>query len=243
MKRVSANIGLAAPRISNSWMLTDAQGRRFVIDTGHVVERGLLRRSLWRAGVRSQGDLTAVLLTHRHSDHAGNAAWLRKKFDCPIICHQDDAAILSGTTPPERLRGRPTHPSSRTPRALAAAQELLCHFEDRFRARSPVDDTFDDGAWRWGFHVIPVPGHTEGSVLLWHEPTCALFSGDAILAGPPVQRTRVRLQLAVPKFSVDVALCRRHVRHYLESAPRVATLCAGHGPPMHPESLDLRDHF
>jgi hydroxyacylglutathione hydrolase len=106
MLRIARNLWLADHvRISNVWMLEE-DSRRFLIDTGHPLERAALRVELWRAGVRRKGDLAGVILTHRHSDHAGNARWLRERFQCPVICHEADAAILRGDANPARLGGR-----------------------------------------------------------------------------------------------------------------------------------------
>lgn len=221
MRRIAPHLRLATSvRIANVWLLEDGGGRRFLVDTGHVVERPVLRFSLWRAGVRRRGDLTAVLLTHRHSDHAGNAAWLRRTFDCPVICHPEDAEVLDGRRPAPKLAvGR-----------ARLHEELLCHVEDLFPARTVVDDVFEPGLWRWGFHVIPVPGHTKGSVMLHHEPTATLFAGDAILAGIPPLRLFVRPALAVPGFSDEVELCHGAARRWLAEMPPTDALCSGHGP-------------
>lgn len=211
---------LSSVRISNAWLLTDDEGRRFLVDTGHRVERPALVRELRRRGVRGKGDLAAVLLTHRHSDHGGNAAWLRDRFRCPVVAHPADAAVLSERAPRPRLAGR----------GAKHVHGLLCRVEDRFPARSPVDETIDDGETRYGFTATSVAGHTEGSVLLLHEGTGALFSGDAILAGPPVQRAWSRLRFAVPDYSLDADGCRRRALAFLADDPPVRTLCAGHGP-------------
>lgn len=207
-------------RISNSWLLTDDAGRRFLIDTGHALERRALAKELRRAGVRGKGDLSAVLLTHRHSDHAGSAAWLRERYRCPIVAHPDDAAVLDGSARGPTLAGR----------GQKHVHGVLCRFEDRFPARSKVDEVLDDGESRFGFRAISAAGHTDGSVLLFHEESGALFSGDAILAGPPVQRAWSRLRFAVPDYSIDAAECRRRVLGFLADDPPVRTLCAGHGP-------------
>jgi len=207
-------------RISHVWLLSDAEGRRFLVDSGHRAERFALARGLARLHVRGPGDLEAVLLTHRHSDHAGNAAWLHERFRCPVLCHQADAPFLEGHTPPPPLahRGAPL------------VHDLLCRLEDRLPALSAVDRTFAEGPLDWGFRAIHVGGHTEGSSLLLHEPTETLFTGDALLAGPPVQRTFVRLRLSRPEYSLDVTACRKATLAYLSSAPTPTTLCCGHGP-------------
>jgi len=203
----------------NVWLLED-EGRRFIIDSGHALERPLLNRALRRAGIKP-GDLTAVILTHRHSDHAGNARWIRDKFRCPVICHASDARVLSGA--------EPAPPLSR--RGAALHEDILCRFEDVFPARSPVDDTFDKaGTWKWGFDIIPTAGHTAGSVMLYHAPSASLFSGDAILASPMLLRSVEGLRPAKTGFSLDTEACHRAVDRYLDVMPRIDTLCAGHGP-------------
>ncbi|MBI3543839.1 MAG: MBL fold metallo-hydrolase [Deltaproteobacteria bacterium] len=221
MRRLTQHVGLATGvKIANSWLLTDKQGRRFLVDTGYFTDRPALRAHLWLAGVRGKGDLTAVLLTHRHSDHAANAAWLREKFDCPVACHAEDAPFL-------RLERRPKK------MAVGKAplyQDWLNLFEDAYPARTQVDETYEDGRWKWGFRVVPAPGHTEGSVMLVHEPTRTLFSGDNILAGVPPLRFIEHLSLAAPGFSQDTDLCNGHVLRFLRDLPRVDTLCSGHGP-------------
>lgn len=220
MQRVREGLGLArAMIVSNVWLL-EHEGRRLLIDSGHPLERLALRVHLWRAGVRRPGDLDAVLLTHRHSDHAGNAGWLRRTFGCAVVCHVEDADELAGVRPPARMARWPSSP----------VDYLLCRIEDRFPARSAVDEAFADGAWRHGLRVVHVPGHTAGSVLLHHEPTATLFSGDAVLSGIPPLRLLERPGLAKRNYSSDVARCHAATREFLADLPPTRTLCAGHGP-------------
>jgi glyoxylase-like metal-dependent hydrolase (beta-lactamase superfamily II) len=222
VRKVSAHLHLAgASRISNIWLLEDSMNRKFLVDTGHPVERLPLLASLWKLGIRRPGDLTAVLLTHRHSDHAGNAAWLRRQFGARVICHADDARILSGEKPAPPLK-----------RGVGRFyDEWLCGLEDKYPAVCEVDETYETGAsWKWGFRVVPVPGHTEGSVMLYHEPTATLFSGDAILVGFPLYRSARSLRLAIPAYSLDIESCHRAVRRFLKELPPTEVLCSGHGP-------------
>lgn len=206
--------------ISNVWLLEGAPGERFVVDTGHMLERATLRKSLWDAGIRGPGDVKAILLTHRHSDHAGNAAYLRQLLDAPVVCHAADAPFLSGRRPPVPLaRGVGNF-----------YEELMSHVEDRFPARTAVDEAIEEGRWKYGLRFHHVPGHTEGSVLIHHEPTGTLFSGDAILTGLPAIPYLEHLRLAVPGFSLDVAQCHARVRQVVRELPPVEALAAGHGP-------------
>jgi glyoxylase-like metal-dependent hydrolase (beta-lactamase superfamily II) len=220
MRRVHGTLRLCTLlRISNVWLL-EFEGNCFLVDAGHLVERPLLMAELFAAGIRHRGDLTAILLTHRHSDHAGNAAWLRERYGAAILCHPDDAAVLDGTRNAAPLSGR----------CGPLWAEILCRIEDRLPASCSVDGTYRDGRWQWGFDVVPVPGHTEGSCLLYHEPSATLFSGDAILAGPPPLRAIEWISLADPAFSEDAARCHANVRSFLRTMPPDEWLCSGHGP-------------
>lgn len=206
--------------ISNVWLLADKRGRRFLIDTGDQSERPLLALWLSRHGLTKPGDLTAVLLTHWHRDHAGNAAWLRKKFRCPVVCHRRDAGYLDGTVTPPPFSNRP----------LKFYVKAPCRMQDWLPARSTVDEVYTEGLWKWGFEVIPTPGHTDGAVMLYHKPSRTLFSGDSILTGLPPFRLWESLRLAHPGYSPQVELCHETTRDFLRNMPPIERVCGGHGP-------------
>ncbi len=220
MQRIREGLGLARGMVvSNVWLL-EHRGRRILVDAGHGLERLALRFHLWRAGVRRRGDLDLVVLTHRHSDHAGNAAWLRRTYGCAVACHVEDAPELTGARPPALMARWPAMPFD----------YVLCRIEDRFPARTPVDEAFPDGPWLHGLRVRHVPGHTAGSVLLHHEPTGTLFTGDSILAGIPPLRAFERPTLAKAAYSADVAGSHAMARAFIGDLPPTSTLCSGHGP-------------
>jgi glyoxylase-like metal-dependent hydrolase (beta-lactamase superfamily II) len=189
LKQLAPHLKQPATRIGNLWLLEHG-GNRILIDTGHALERpALLPELMLQCGVRMPGDLTAIVLTHRHSDHAGNAAWLRKRFGARVYCHENDRAALEGQAMPAAAVADPAHagddgtPGAGRPRRRFY-EAWLAAYEDRAPAYCEIDGTFSDGPWQWGLRVIPTPGHTEGSVMLYHEPTRTLFTGDAIVSGP-----------------------------------------------------------
>jgi glyoxylase-like metal-dependent hydrolase (beta-lactamase superfamily II) len=209
--------------ISNVWLL-EHQGKRYLVDTGYTLERLQLRARLHRWGIRGKGDLHGVILTHRHGDHAANAAWLRQTYDAPIICHEADARILCGECPAPKLVGVPKQ---------SWYERVVCTFEDLSPVRVKVDESLSEGRWRNDWEIIDVHGHTEGSIMLQHLPSATLFSGDAILAGPAPQRLFERLTMAMPGFSLDVGSTHQLVQAYVErlqGAAPIRQLCAGHGP-------------
>ncbi len=220
MLKLDVNLSLAAKvKMSNIWLLSDDEGRRFLIDSGDSSERILLRRCLANAGIKEPGDLTAVILTHRHRDHAGNAAWLRSRFECPLICHEDDRPYLEGQ------EKAPSMMHKQTPLVCV----IPCKIQDIVPPLSKVDETYKDGDFKWGFEVFHTPGHTEGSSMLYHKPSQTLFSGDAILAGLPFVRPLKKLQLAMPGFSPEFDKCHQSVKRIIPKLPPIKRLCSGHG--------------
>ena len=204
-------------KISNVWLF-EHEGQRFLFDTALRLERPALVRALKQAGLE-HGDLDAILLTHRHSDHAGNAAWLRDELGCSVMCHEADARILAGEVPAPALATA----------SIPLWARPICAVEDHFPSRLRIDERLVAGPWRFGFEVFAAPGHTEGSVLYYHAATGTLFSGDVILAGPATMRAIRRLTLADPAFSEEPQRCWAATREFLRKDLPVQTLCSGHG--------------
>lgn len=198
MKRIAPHLRQPGTRIGNLWLL-ESGTERFLIDTGHPLERpSLLAELMLKGGIRQPGDLTAILLTHRHNDHAGNAAWMRKRFGTRVYCHENDAAALQGRVSGgarEVSTGETARPKGRF------FEQWMAAYEDKVPALCEIDDVYSEGAWRWGFQVIPVPGHTEGSVMLYHAPTRTLFTGDAILVGAPFAGIIPGLPKGIPRLT------------------------------------------
>lgn len=220
MRRVVGEIQLLRGVIaSNVYLLDGGAGSRWLIDTGHFAERPLLVLELRRRGLRPR-DLTGVLLTHRHSDHAGNAAFLRK-HGVRIYAHRADAEVLSGSEAAPRL---PAHEGTRLARLLARAENVL-------PARAPVDRALDEGDDVAGLEVHWVPGHTAGSVFYRHAPSGALLTGDTLLTAVPMITPR-GLSLPYPTFADDLGLALSSLARFHQKGLTYEALLAGHGEPL-----------
>ncbi len=167
---------LGSSSLVNSYLVEDA-GAITVIDAGLRGHWKDLLRELEAMG-RSPVDIRALLLTHGDVDHLGFAERLRQEHGVPVFVGEADAAEARGEVPKpaaERDRMR-----------LVPMTKFLVYGLTHGGLRStpikevtPIDraTTLDlPGAPQ----VIPLPGHTPGSVA-YHVPSLdAIFMGDAM---------------------------------------------------------------
>lgn len=206
-------------RISNVWLYDGGSAGRWLIDSGHVIERPRLIAALRRRGLLPHG-LAGLLLTHRHSDHAGNAAFLRERFGLQSWAHRADAGIL------DRSLACPRMPFDKGDLIVS----LFADLENRFPAHVPEVRRLEDGDEIAGLRAFWVPGHTEGSTLYWHEPSGSVVAGDAVLnAIPPLARTTA-LCLPHPTYSTDYAQAVSSLTAFHRRGLPYRHLFTGHGP-------------
>lgn len=212
--------------VSNVFLLDGGDGDRWLVDSGHWSERWQLLRELRATGLRPS-QLTGVLLTHRHSDHAGNAAFLQREHGLKVMAHRADAAVLDGSAPRPVMGGRGN-----------PIERLLCAVENRSPARLRVDRALDDGDSVAGMEVHGVPGHTEGSVFFRHAPTGCLLTGDTLLtARPPLTLIRDVVR-AHDAFSLDTARAHASLDAFHARGVSYDHVLAGHGRPLIGDARD-----
>lgn len=149
--------------ISNCYLLLGE--RPVLVDTGAP---GDLKRIL--AGLKQHGveprQLALILLTHGHSDHAGNAAELRARTGRPVAIHAGDASLArhgdSGVLAVQTELGRLIRPF---------VNEPYTAFEPDIVFREP----FSLAPYGIKGHVVPTPGHTPGSC------SVVLANGEALI--------------------------------------------------------------
>lgn len=136
--------------------------------------------------------VTAILVTHCHSDHSPLAAWLREYTGAPTIAfgphHVDDAWVEDDT---------PDEPDEEELAAAAAAEAagepkveetLDLAFQPDVRVADGEIAATGEG---WTLRAVHTPGHTSNHLCFWFEEQRALFTGDHIMGwsttviGPP----------------------------------------------------------
>jgi glyoxylase-like metal-dependent hydrolase (beta-lactamase superfamily II) len=153
----------------NGFMLRDDDGQVTLIDMG-IASSGKKVIAALRSVGSDPSDVTRLMLTHCHPDHAGGAAYVARETGRPVDVHAEDAEyVRSGTQPPrdQSLRlGR-----------------LVSLFPDPKNAKVPVGEELGDGQvvpFAGGIRVIHTPGHSPGHASYLHEESGTLITGDAI---------------------------------------------------------------
>jgi glyoxylase-like metal-dependent hydrolase (beta-lactamase superfamily II) len=107
-------------------------------------------------------DLSLIVLTHAHYDHSGGAKKLQQLTGAKVFAHALDARLLA--------RGDARFTGAR---AFGGSQERLAVAELGEQLALGRNIVFD---------VLHTPGHTPGSVSLYHRASKSLFCGDLIFA-------------------------------------------------------------
>lgn len=146
----------AGPLATNCYIVySDATKSAVLIDTPPD-STSLFKKKADELGI----NLKAVLLTHTHWDHSGDAALVSRIFDIPVYVHNDDEY-------------RMIHPHEN------ALMELPFELEPCKADNYLIDGEeliFDDIK----VNVIHTPGHTEGGVCFLINDGKDLISGDTL---------------------------------------------------------------
>jgi glyoxylase-like metal-dependent hydrolase (beta-lactamase superfamily II) len=153
----------------NGFMLRDDDGQVTLIDMG-IGSSG----ARVMAGLRSIGsdpsDVTRLMLTHCHPDHAGGAAYVSHETGKPVDVHAEDAEyVRSGTQPDVDQTSR--------------IGKLFRRLPEPKTEKVPVGEELADGQvvpFAGGIRVVHTPGHSPGHASYLLEESGVLITGDAI---------------------------------------------------------------
>ena len=186
-----------------------------IIDTGL---RGSSARIIdfIRSLGRSVEEISLIILTHNHFDHAGGLVELRKLTKAKVAAHKADIDDAEGQIPyPGLLRRLLRVPFFSGLRSVFLLQP------------GEVDIQLEGGEVLrplGGLEVVHTPGHTPGSISLFSPQNKLLIVGDALNKG----RKNIRLPLKIASIDLTQAI---------DSVRRIAqldfdSLCFGHGRPL-----------
>jgi len=152
--------------------LVKIDGGYILIDTGTPSKRGVIEKELENVGCQP-GNLQLIVLTHGDSDHAGNAAYFRKKFGAKIAMHHDDFGMVEQGD---------MFWSRKNPNIIIrsiANSFFGLKKSDRFSPDLTIEDGYDFSKYGFDAKVLHLPGHTKGSIeILTSDGN--LFCGDLL---------------------------------------------------------------
>jgi glyoxylase-like metal-dependent hydrolase (beta-lactamase superfamily II) len=180
---------------------------------------------------------SAIVLTHDHPDHEGQALQLARGWGCPVylallempIALRDFAAMHEMAGPLDRWLVLPLmRLIGRRRREAAFARSSL---RDVVRAFDPATGVPALPGWT----CVPTPGHTPGHVAFFRESDRVLLAGDALVTArlnSPVALLLGKAGLSEPPwyFTWSRAESRRSIDTIARLRPNV--VAGGHGQPM-----------
>lgn len=186
--QVGAGIYRVSHGISNFYII-DRGGHLALVDAGVPKDWSQLTAVLRSLG-RAPGDITAIVLTHAHSDHTGFAERARAEARVGVWVHELDLAVArGGAQPPNEGKSGPYLRHFEAWRTLFGLM-----FTGGLKVIPILEaSTFAEGAvleMPGRPTVIHLPGHTPGSCALLLEDKEALFTGDSMVMRNPLTGRR-----------------------------------------------------
>ena len=227
LSQVAANVHRLED-VHTNWYLLEAGGRLTVLDAGLPGNWREFLSALSRLG-HSPDDIDAVLITHHHRDHAGNAERLRSS-GARVLAHPADVPYLRGE---EHFSDRGVvrylwRPWYARYMARYVAKGIL-----RTPAIARLDELADEEVVDvpGGPRVIHAPGHTPGSCALFLEEQSLLFTGDALVTLDVARGPRGRQGPQVVRGPHTADADRAVESLGVLAATDAQTVLPGHGEP------------
>ena len=195
------------------------QGRVILVDTGIHADRGRVESALSRKGIVPE----AVVLTHTHFDHAGNAAWLAREYGAEIIVNAAESEFLArGDTP------IPSGTLSFTKGLVSIGRKITPVFKyEPCRADHFFDEAFDLSRYGLNGFVMHTPGHCAGQ-------SAVIVDGEIAIVGDSM--INISTARIFPPFADDVEELLRSWSKLMETGCH--TFLPGHGGPVSREALE-----
>ncbi len=154
----------------NSFAFTDSDGSVTLVDCGLGRAPARIVAGLAHIGKHPR-DVTRIILTHAHPDHAGGAsAMLHATGIEGVQAHEADAEYLrQGSAPPRDT----STTSGRIFERLPASRFSPISVASELKHGDLIPVAGD-------LRVVHTPGHTPGHVSLLHEASGVLITGDSI---------------------------------------------------------------
>ena len=186
-----------------------------LVDAGMKGSSGLIIDSLESIGL-SIDMVKALVISHRHPDHAAGAAELIAGRDIVVMAHRLEAGVLTG-------REHSPNPIQNKLMARIAAPVI----ERISGSPTGVDVELEDGdviPFAFPVQVVHLPGHTVGSIALFLPDRKLVIIGDALQ-----YKLSLRLFPPAPGVTEDPERAMESLRKLLDLD--FDAICFSHFPP------------
>jgi glyoxylase-like metal-dependent hydrolase (beta-lactamase superfamily II) len=232
LMKIADGVYRVPARHANTY-LAEGDNGLVLIDTGMPGSEKKILSAVSSLG-RQPSDIKLVLLTHRHLDHIGSSAAIKKKSSALLASHPFEKPYVAGTlviiTPKAwslygRIARRVLAVASSTMKLLRLIKYQPVHVDEAADEESVLDSAGIDGSIVW------TPGHTKGSVSLFLNKSRVAIIGDLL--------TSKHGKLVEPIFMENPSQTKTSVQRILDLDP--VTLCPGHGKPLPPSTVRLKE--
>jgi hydroxyacylglutathione hydrolase len=232
--RVADGVYRVPARHANTY-LVEADNGLVLVDSGMPGSEKRILKAIASLG-RKPSDVKLILLTHRHWDHIGSAAALKKETSGMLVSHGFEKPYVAGTlvviTPRAwsfygRIARRVLAIGSSTKKLFRLVKYHPVLVDEASDEESILEGVGLDGSIVW------TPGHTKGSVSLFLNKSRVAIIGDLL-------RTK-RGKLREPLFMENISQERSSVQRILDLHPVI--LCPGHGKPLPPSEIRVKERI
>ena len=149
------------PLQENTYVVWDETRECIIIDAGNCSDEENQRLATFITEQQLHPVMT--INTHGHFDHTLGVAYVAKTYNTKVAVSSQDAYLADYSIEYCRMFGLTSQPMPATDIDLDTA-DSVCFGNTTLQ-------------------VIKTPGHTPGGVVLYHEPSHSLFTGDTLFAG------------------------------------------------------------
>lgn len=185
----------------NTYVVVDTKtGKCAIIDPGMMLneEEEAMKRFIEKNSL----EVTHIINTHLHIDHAIGVKFVRDSWDVPFMAHKDDEFLGANLQQQAEMFGMNEN---------AVSVKIDSYLKDNEIIK------IGDGELK----VIAVPGHSPGSVALYDKDGGYVITGDALFSGS-IGRTDLP--------GGDTATLLNSIQTRLFALPDSTVVYPGHGP-------------
>ncbi len=192
--------------------------KNILVDTGSKGEIEDLIKRLSDMKVKLD-DVSLVVLTHAHSDHAANVAEIKHRSKAKVVLQRGDLGFATAGD----------HGKLRVSSFLGYF--LKWFIDPKYEAFTPdfiYDSMYDLIPWGIGGYIMAMPGHTKGSSVIIVDQTKA-FVGDMFMGGYFGGAYRPE-KPGEYYFSDDIERNKSNIKVLIDMG--IETFYVGHGGPV-----------